>query len=108
MTIYSCTVADMIEERWTAGYMKRIFKFRKKLYKSNTYMLIFGPAQDAHRKWFLAQPGINILYVSKKAINNRYHKTQKRNTLVIFEKADTPPVESPSNLSVTSENVPAI
>jgi hypothetical protein len=94
MTIYSCTVADMINESWPKGSLA--LKFRRVLHKSGTYMLIFGPTQEAHREWFLAQPGINFLYVSKKAVNTRYSATQKRNTLVIFEKADPATSNVPS------------
>lgn len=88
MTVYSCGVNDLISESWSGNTL--VFSFRKKLFKSHTYMLIFGPKQNQHKAWFLAQPGIKFLYVSKPAINTRYSATQKRNTLVIFEKDDTP------------------
>lgn len=60
-----------------------------RLPKDNTYITIFGPAQQGEMKKFKEAKHIDILFESMKAVNkNNGHGEHPRNTLFIYEMKD--------------------
>lgn len=91
MSLITCAVSDLIYREWDSS--ARQFKLtpdntnRKKLQNTkDTYLIIFGPAQNEQMEWFLKQPQWTIVYRGIKARNKNYTECSKgRNTLFIFE-----------------------
>ncbi len=56
--------------------------------KNNTYISIFGPAQEEQFNVFKKDPYYKIIYEAPKAVNRREgHGENPRNTLVVWEVA---------------------
>ena len=80
-------VYQVIQEKYEDIYKPALRAVNlNKLNKEDTYMLIFSPGQEENMLTLLECEALNILYISKKAVNKRSgHGTAPRNTLVIFE-----------------------
>lgn len=91
MSLITCAVSDLVYREWSSS--ARQFKLtpesinRKELQNTkDTYLIIFGPAQNDHMEWFLKQPQWTIVYRGIKARNKNYPEFGGgRNTLFIFE-----------------------
>ena len=91
MSLITCAVSDLLQREWHAPTKK--FKLTaytintKKLQNTkDTYLIIFGPAQEEQMEWFLKQPQWTIVYRGIKARNKNYSEYgEGRNTLFIFE-----------------------
>jgi hypothetical protein len=60
----------------------------KSLDKEHTYVCVCSLGQEEYLQFFRECKEIKILYEGPQAINTRYSKTQKRNTVVVWEHVD--------------------
>jgi len=85
MALVSLSVYELVGRRYydynTLAYKDRTFTMKDE----DTYLVIFGPDQEADKDKFEQKYAEHIIFKSKKACNVNY-KNGPRNTLFIFEK----------------------
>ena len=84
MALVSLSVYELDGRRYydyLSGSYKRAFTMKDE----DTYLVIFGPDQEADKDKFEQEYAKHIIFKSKKACNINY-KNGPRNTLFIFEK----------------------
>jgi len=85
MALVSLSVYELVGRRYydynTLAYKYRTFTMKDE----DTYLIIFGPYQEADMCKFEHEYAQHIIFKSKKACNSNY-KNGPRNTLFIFEK----------------------
>lgn len=75
---------------YSRNYVEARMCFTPSTTDENTYITIFGYEQDDILKFFLANYKGKIVHVSEKSINGREnHGTYPRNTVVVYEAADS-------------------
>ena len=86
MALRSLYVSDVVRSGY--NYDKRAYENTVECPNYNeedTYVIIFGPYQEAHLEKFRKVYGKDIIFEGKKACNSNY-RNGPRNTLIIFEK----------------------
>jgi hypothetical protein len=85
MALVSLSVYELAGRRYydylSNSYEDRTFTMKDE----DTYLVIFGPDQEAAKDKFEQEYADHIIFKSKKACNSNY-KNGPRNTLFIFEK----------------------
>jgi hypothetical protein len=82
------TVGQVVRNSWSPGRTYPL-PYLDNTYINNedTFIVICGPEQTGTLAFLKTHPELNILFVSKPAINRSpNHDTGPRNTVVVFEK----------------------
>lgn len=84
MALVSLSTYDIVKSRWNYKERKYDSKVKQDWKAEHTYMVVFGPDQEARQETFEKEFKGRILHKSKRACNTNY-RNGPRNTLFIFE-----------------------